>query len=1009
MRDGLQTANVLVTDTVGSTSTLVRVGADAADAQRHRHDELVDNVVAVFGGHVVKSLGDGALAVLPSADHLVRAGSALQDAARAAGLTIRIGMSTGDVMSEHGDLFGEPVVVASRLCDACAAGEVLIDATTIVVRGNRREPAATLHDRLMLRGFDTPRDVWSVAERRPPVAPASSPSEPAIGRDEDVVRIRETWATTAGSTLVVLGGEPGIGKTHLARAAVDGPNGALWVRFSSSERDGFVTWCSALDEAVSEVPIGVLAALGPDVVSRAGALLPSVANRLPTDPAQRVEDAAREPTLDALGAVVELVGPQRIVVLDDIQWAGPTLFAFVGRLLSSRSGLRLVATSRLPIPTEIARVATRMFPVGGLSDEAVGELLRGRGLADRDVTSITRRADGNPLLALFASGGAPESGGNPVADAFLALPADQLEVLGVAGLLGRTIDIVMLERLTSRPSAELSILLEASVGAGLLDGGDPLSFVHDLVREAAEATLPPHRRVVLHAAAATALQRRGDALGAVDHVLDGFGALDADEAVEAVAAACEGLAERLAFEDLLAVATRLHSVVVADHRCRPRHEAAALLLQSWAYELLGDVPRHKDAALAAGRIAQASGAHMLLVEAALSRAGFGMPGLPDPDTLELLDAALAVVPDDDVARRARLTAMRAFYLVNYEGRGADARAASSTALVLARAGDDPEALAEVLANRMSVLQTASEVLEQVALADELRNVTPRLTPARRRVAWATLHRNEGPLRLQLGDRAGFDACHVVVRASADELNSWLLSALATMWDGLVALLDGDPDAAEGQAAAMVAARPNERNLVTSSAGMLIAADRWRGGLARRAGEIVMYAENQPGLPLARSLAAVALALAGDPTAAQKVLDELLSRDPIVVDDTTLAAQLASITEACLLTGRTPPASVAAALVPYSGQALVTSWGIDVPGAADRFLAMIAADAGDAARAADAFDRAGALEAQVSPVLPLRTQVWRHVLLGDVPMPEVPAPLAGLATEAGALRAALQPR
>ena len=65
--------------------------------------------------------------------------------------------------------------------------------------------------------------------------------------------------------------------------------------------------------------------------------------------------------------------------------------------------------------------------------------------------------------------------------------------------------------------------------------------------------------------------------------------------------------------------------------------------------------------------------------------------------------------------------------------------------------------------------------------------------------------------------------------------------------------------------------------------------------------------------------------------------------------------------------------------------------------------MIATRDGDRARAAELFDRASTLEAKVSSALPLRTQVWRHVLLEDVPMPDVPAPLAGLATEADALR------
>ncbi len=90
----LETANVMFTDTVGSTSTLTRIGADAAEAQRHRHDTIVANVVSVFGGRVVKSTGDGALALLPSADHLVRAGSAVQEAAAAEGIPLRVGLST---------------------------------------------------------------------------------------------------------------------------------------------------------------------------------------------------------------------------------------------------------------------------------------------------------------------------------------------------------------------------------------------------------------------------------------------------------------------------------------------------------------------------------------------------------------------------------------------------------------------------------------------------------------------------------------------------------------------------------------------------------------------------------------------------------------------------------------------------------------------------------------------------------------------------------------------------
>ena len=291
-------------------------------------------------------------------------------------------------------------------------------------------------------------------------------------------------------------------------------------------------------------------------------------------------------------------------------------------------------------------------------------------MASAEVEAATQRAGGNPLLALVASEStATEADGDPVAERFLALPADQLEVIGVAGLVGRTIDVALVERADRERPRRISpsASMRRCAPACSRRSGSTLAFVHDLVREAAVTTLPAHRRTVLHAAAATALLRRRDTLAAIRHVLDGFGAFEPDDAVEAVARGCEQLAQRLAFEEMLAVATRLGEVVAADHRCRPRHEAAALLTVSWAYQLLGDVPRQQETALAAGRRARADGAYVLLAEAALSRAGSGPAGDADPETAELLDSALALAPTDDLAQRSRLMGMRAYYLLNYEG------------------------------------------------------------------------------------------------------------------------------------------------------------------------------------------------------------------------------------------------------------------------------------------------------------------------------------------------------
>jgi AAA ATPase domain len=996
----LETANVMFTDTVGSTSTLTRIGADAAEAQRHRHDTIVANVVSVFGGRFVKSTGDGALALLPSADHLVRAGSAVQEAAAAEGLPLRVGLSTGDVVSEHGDYFGEAVVVASRLCAQCPPAAVLVDATTVVVRGRRRNPPIERFAEQSLKGFDEPREIWTVVPTV--VGRAVDAPEPVFGREDEAARIERAWSSTSGPSLVVLVGEPGIGKTHLATALAGRGGEPLLVRFDATESDGLAVWGCALDTCLSDIPVGVVAALGPEVVSRVALLLPSIGTHVPLPAGDQPEDGGREATFDALAAFVEVVGRDRTIVLDDVHWAGGTAHAFVARLVESPAPLRLLATCRLPVPSAIRSLASAIVPLGGLGDEAVAELLRSRGVPSTDVESATQRAGGNPLLALVASE-TTRGGGDPVAERFLDLPAEQLELVAVAGLVGRTVDVALLSELTGTPAPELAVGLDAAVRGGLLvEDGGTLAFVHDLVREAAAATLPAHRRTLLHAAATTALLRRRDSVAAIRHALDGFGALEPDAAVETVAHGCALLAQRLAFEEMLAVATRLGEVVAADHRCAPRHEATALLLTSWAYQLLGDVPRQQETALAAGRRAREDGAYVLLAQAALSRAGSAPAGEPDPETAELLDSALALVPTDDLAHRSRLMGMKAFYLLNYEGRGTDARSASLDALTIARQDGDPDVLADALAGRLFVLLAGSDVPAQLAAAEELRGIVPRLPPSRAGDVLAGLHRHLGVLRLQLGDRGGFAVCHDEVRAAGAQTHSWLLAAIATMWEGLVALLDGDLDRAERRAMA-ISSHGDEQNLAASETAQLTAVHRWRGTLAAVVTDVMDEAAAQPGQPLASSVAAIVETLVGD-RHAPATLDTVLRRSPVLVDDPTLAAQLAALTEACVLVGRDIPEAVVTGLQPFAGQLLVLSWGVEVLGAADRFLAVAAARSGDRAAAAAGFDRAAQLEARVSATLPLRTQVWRHALLGDVPEPALPSALSGLAVELEALGA-----
>ena len=130
---------IMFTDVVGSTTLYDRYGDDEADARRARHFAVMREVVAVHEGREIKSTGDGLMVTFSSAVAAVRCAVALQRATTGTddGLDVRIGIDAGEPLSEGGDLYGTPVIVASRLCDAAGPGEILATQVVRQIAGPR--------------------------------------------------------------------------------------------------------------------------------------------------------------------------------------------------------------------------------------------------------------------------------------------------------------------------------------------------------------------------------------------------------------------------------------------------------------------------------------------------------------------------------------------------------------------------------------------------------------------------------------------------------------------------------------------------------------------------------------------------------------------------------------------------------------------------------------------------------------------------------------------------------
>lgn len=127
---------IVFTDVVGSTELLDRLGDEQGAAVLRRHLNALRALAADHRGTVVKSLGDGLMLTFPDARSATACAAAMQREVQrqrsaepnARTLQMRIGMHRGPVMRDGDDCFGTNVVIASRLCDRCPAGEVLISA-----------------------------------------------------------------------------------------------------------------------------------------------------------------------------------------------------------------------------------------------------------------------------------------------------------------------------------------------------------------------------------------------------------------------------------------------------------------------------------------------------------------------------------------------------------------------------------------------------------------------------------------------------------------------------------------------------------------------------------------------------------------------------------------------------------------------------------------------------------------------------------------------------------------
>ncbi|HEY1888749.1 MAG TPA: AAA family ATPase, partial [Roseiarcus sp.] len=569
---------VMFCDLVGSTSLAARLDAEDWRNLVNAYLDEATKAVTGLGGHVLKRLGDGLMALFGyphaqenDAERAVRAALSIQRALtdvnagnaakRAPKLSARIGIESGPVVVEAtGEVFGDAPNVAARLQALAEPGSVLITMNIQrQVAGLFVVEEKGAHE---LKGVAQPQWLYRVVRASGGGRRGGARTlTPFVGREEELGVLARRWerARTGEGQLVLIVGEPGLGKSRLVEEfhahLAETPH--TWVEWSASQllqntpmhpiaewgRQRFGADAPA-DQRLADLE-GTLRLIGLDPVEHAPVLAPLVDISLPPGRVANLSpEELRRRQLAAMTAWV-LAGARSqpaIVAFEDLHWADPTSLDLL-RALAERGAqapLLLLATTRpefrAPWSLRSHHSVISLSPLdrAGVA-RMVGEISARHALSKDVVDEVSERTGGVPLFVeevtrLLLERG--EQGGvhaiPPTLQQSLAARLDRLgparEVAQIGAVLGRDFAYPLLRAVAEADEPALQSSLDRLVEADVLfvEGAPPEAsyrFKHALIQDAAYESLLKSRRQALHRRAAEVLRDQPERVAAEPEVI----------------------------------------------------------------------------------------------------------------------------------------------------------------------------------------------------------------------------------------------------------------------------------------------------------------------------------------------------------------------------------------------------------------------------------------------------------------------------------------------------------
>jgi DNA-binding SARP family transcriptional activator len=901
----------LLTDIEGS-SGLWEADADAMAAALELHDELIAQIVNEYGGWLLKAKGEGdaTLTVFRRASDAVACAVVLERTLHGAAwrggldLRVRVALHTGEAQERGGDYFGPALNRAARLRSVARGGATVMSQATAEIVHDRLPPETGLVElgRQELRGLSRPENVFElratsqaatprpaepaaaavVGNRRPPLPPLlwARRAPALVGRRRVLEVLGRSFsdASAGRCRVVLLTGEPGIGKTsvaaELARRAHEA-QGAL-VLYGAADEEPLIAYqpfVEALRDWVTHVSLEELRVRAEVVGADLARLVPELRQRLPglPDPLEADPDTERYRLFRAVASLLGELSRSApvLLVLDDLQWADESsllLLKHVARS-STETALLVVGACRDPDPRSAGALAELIadlrrdrllerLSLTGLSEEEVAALVSERGGDDAPARLgqlLRHETEGNPFfigevwlhLAESELGARPEAWVDALESGKVGVPVGVKEVtarrlgrldersrrvLELASVIGVDFGFDLVERLSGAPDAQLVEALDEAVAAQLvreLPGEvGSYAFSHTLTRAAVYEGLPSVHRARLHGRVGEALEELHAAdiephLGELAFHFLAAGGGEADKAVDYSQRAGERASRQLAYAE------------AAGHyeRALEALERAGRVDQPPGRELLERLVEIGDVLAQVGELGRAE---RLLGRAAAAAAGrqrdLELHALVERDLVRFSTGTGTGV--DEHARLAKEA------IAELDALGHDLGLASAWFLLgmvpwmHCRHGDARQAFEQARAHARAVgnRRKEAQILEYLA-ASHLFGPTPAseaIVTCERMLAEATGGPSYEILFALAGLRAmrgEFDTARELVRRSQrtlDELGLTLESARTGEMGGLIELLAGDPAAAERELRPgfELLSEAGDRNLLSSRAAEL---------------------------------------------------------------------------------------------------------------------------------------------------------------------------------------------